>query len=201
MATKPLQPPRWGDPFVDKVGAPLQWPQAWIDEVTRVVNTDLSDLSALKERVTENEDDLADHESRITVLETPRTISFQNADYTITETTESGVVANHATGVIEVMLIDADLIADMDFFVQNASANGTVHLLTQDDQTISGVDLLLIEPQVPFPLAQVKSDGANWILIADRVGNYLKSGFYWADDLAEKIVTDTGEEIVWIDHG
>jgi hypothetical protein len=51
MATKPLQPPRHGDPFVDRMGAPLQWPQAWIDEVTRVVNTDLSDLTALSVRV------------------------------------------------------------------------------------------------------------------------------------------------------
>jgi hypothetical protein len=45
MATKPLQQPRHGDPFVDRMGAPLQWPQAWIDEVTRVVNTDQLDGS------------------------------------------------------------------------------------------------------------------------------------------------------------
>ena len=32
-------PPKWGDPFVDKTGVPGRRPQRWIDEVSRIVNT------------------------------------------------------------------------------------------------------------------------------------------------------------------
>jgi hypothetical protein len=191
--------PNWGLPFVDSDGVPLPRPQGWIDSISRIGN-------GLNDRITQNETDiasndaeLADHETRITDLETPRTISFQNSNYEITSVDESGVVANHATGPIEVTFPATSGIADTDFFVQNASS-GYVYALGQAGEQISGVDLMLLNSATPYSVCSVKSDGSNWIMTSDMRANVIYPCFYFDTDDDTQIVDEAGNELIFVEY-
>lgn len=55
VARKTFTAPNWGDSFVNKDGVPVRRSQAWIDEVSRIVNNEIADLSDVEDRLDELE--------------------------------------------------------------------------------------------------------------------------------------------------
>lgn len=124
----------------------------------------------------------------------PRTIQFKSADYTLIAS-DSGVVS---TGDAEYVLPDARISTDLDYFIESAGITTQASVVTESGQTIAGGDALLIPGDDVFQVANVKSNGVNYVLLSDRNGGAVIVAEFWVTDTGEQMVTDTGEKLVFI---
>lgn len=123
-------------------------------------------------------------------------IQFEDSDYDLL-LNDSGVVADTDPGDLVFKMPDASNWKNEDKFVQNIGAN-TATMEGYEGQTISGVDVMLIESNRPHPIAYVKSDGANLIFLSDRFdSNVLGADFVIGDDGTE-VIGDDGTRVVGI---
>lgn len=164
---------RWGDPFTDEEGRPLRRPQAWIDEVTRI----------LGDEITRTNDRLN------------QAIQFKAVDYVLL-VDDSGVIEDSSLGSKIVTMPDSTLWKNQDKFVENAGAN-TVSIELNGTQQVSGVDVILISPNTPYPVAEFKSNGPGLTLLSDRNGSDVIGAQYWETKLGDQLTTKFGEKLVF----
>ena len=170
--------PQWGDTFVNKEGVPNPRQQRWIDEVSRIVNTNNSS-------VTDRLDAIEDFLFKV--------IQFINEDYLLL-TGDSGAIADTSLKSLEVTFPLASEWVDQNKFIENAGGN-QVKCIPQTNETISGVDLLVLDSGTLNPVINVKSNGQNLTLLSDRNGSDVIGAVYWTDQIGDRITDQSGEEI------
>lgn len=185
--------PKRGDRFVDDKGVPTQRSMIWIERLSSLFNTNVASVTDILD---DHETRLVDHEDRLDAIELPRTISTQTGDYTIASDLESGVLADMASGGLSVTFPDATEYSDADFFVENVG-DYVAWAVPEFGQTISGVDLIGLEPSLPYPICHIKSNGANWTLLSDRTQSGIDFAFYWDDGDGSFIGDENGDAIVF----
>jgi len=123
----------------------------------------------------------------------PRTIQFKSADYTIIAS-DSGVVS---TGDAEYTLPDARISSDLNYFVESAGITTQASIVTEYGQTIAGGDALLIPGDNVFQVANVKSNGVNYVLLSDRNGAAVIVAEFWETKFGDQLTTKFGEKLVF----
>lgn len=109
-----LVPPRWGDPFTNENGQVLRRPQAWIDEISRILSNDVLNLAGLEDRIAELEPNY------IVIDATDSPYSAKNNDYLLVLMDAGDVVVNFP--------------ADGRFFVSRKGGSNTLTL----NETVNG---------------------------------------------------------------
>lgn len=183
MASNTLVTPKRGDPFTDKIGVPLPRPRSWIEEVSRRVNQDFTTIGGLDDRIKAIEDFIF------------KVIQFKSADYALL-VSDSGVVADSSSSDIVIDFPEASLWLDQDKFVENAGSN-TVSIELFGTEQVSGVDVILISPNTPYPVAKFKSNGPGLTLLSDRNGSDVVGAVYWETQLGEQMETQLGEKLAF----
>jgi hypothetical protein len=92
-SNKNLVAPNWGERFVNKDGFPNRRPQAWVDEITRILTEEIQDLSDLEDRV-----ELLERE-RVTVTATESPYQAKDSDL---------ILCDMSLGDIEISLPSAN---------------------------------------------------------------------------------------------
>ena len=122
-------------------------------------------------------------------------IQFKTSDYTLLNN-DSGAIFDTASESLIATMPDAADWKNEDKFVQNSGAN-QVSIELNGTQTVSGVEVLLIPADTPYPVANMKSDGNNLILLSDRNGSNVIGADYWETQLGEQLTTQLGERLVF----
>lgn len=119
-------------------------------------------------------------------------IQTESSDYTLL-LNDSGV---KLSGESTATMPDAALWKNEDKFVENAGSE-QISIELSGTQTVSGVDLIFLRSNLPYPIAFMKSDGSNLILLSDRDNENLIPAVYWETQLGEQMETKFGEKLAF----